>query len=156
VRGHVDAEFFHDAFGHGAVGSRAFYGRRAAETEAERAADTEFVALGVSTEVVVVVEDENAGFRTGCFAVEVSGGQAANAAADDDQVVGFAGFFGLARRIPECAVAQGVSSVEGTGVAATHAGESGRVIVGRGLGTDGGLTCAKPGGGKVPRHHGRA
>ena len=66
-----------------------------------------FVALGVAAEIVVVFENEDARLAARGFAVEVRCRQSADAAANDDQIVGFAGIFGLARRVPECAIAQG-------------------------------------------------
>jgi hypothetical protein len=60
-------------------------------------------------------------------AMEVRGRKAADARADDDQVVLFAG---IRRRWPGGAVAQGMSVFEGTGVVAAKAGEQRRVVAG--------------------------
>ena len=89
----------------------------------------------MSAEVVVVVEDQNARVFAGRLAVEVRRGQTADAAADDDQVVSLAGILGLAGRVPECAVAQAVSRIERSGMAAAKSGERRRIVVGRLFGT---------------------
>ena len=47
----------------------------------------EFIALGVSAEVVMVVEDQNFGVRAILFAKQVSSSQAANARPYDYQIV---------------------------------------------------------------------
>ena len=85
----------------------------------------------------------------------MGGGEPTDAAADDDQVVGFARVFGLARRVPERAVAQAMGGIERSGMAASHASESGGIVVGRSFWTGGGRTI-KTGSGEIPRHHGRA
>ncbi len=102
----------------------------------------------MSAEVVVVVEDEDARFSAASLAVEVGRGEAADASPNDDEVISFAGVLGLANGVPERAIAQGVSRVEGTGMAAAHSGER-RRIVGGGL-----LRAGIIGGEKMPRHHG--
>src|SRR6266567_1816413 len=91
----------------------------------------------MSAEVVVVVENQDARAAASCFTVEVSGGQAADAAADNDQIVYLASIFRLARGIPESAVAQAVSGVEGAGMAAAHASERRWIVLGRLLRTAG-------------------
>src|SRR5262249_10565236 len=59
------------------------------------------VALRVPAEVVVVVEDEDAGLRTRGGAEEMRGGQAADPAADNDEIVDLAGVLGRLRpRMP--------------------------------------------------------
>ena len=79
-------------------------------------ADLYFVALGMAAEVVVIVEDEDAG-RTGTFsgglclcfhllAIEICCGKAADTSAHDDQVVAFAGAPRLAGRVPGIPIAQ--------------------------------------------------
>src|SRR5260370_8952545 len=120
IRWYVDAEFFDQALGNRTVGSRALNGKCSAKAQAERTTDAKFVALGVSSKVVVVFEDEDACFSATCLAVKMRGGKAADSAADDNQIVDFAGLFRLARRIPESAVAQSVGGVKRTGMAAPH------------------------------------
>ncbi len=72
-------------------------------------------------------------------AVEMGGGEAADAAADDDQIVDLAGVFGLAGVLEELAVAEAVGGFKGTLVAAAHAGEGGGVVAGRLFGIGGGI-----------------
>ena len=74
-----------------AVRERRLDAGRPAVGDPQLAAGTELVALGVAAEVVVVVEDQHARLRAGARAVEIRGGEAADAAADDDEVVGLAG-----------------------------------------------------------------
>ena len=71
-------------------------GHSAAVSEEGAVADAEFVALGVAAEVVVIVEEEDAGLFAGALAIEVGGCETADAGADDDEIVGFPGGFGLA------------------------------------------------------------
>ncbi len=93
----------------------------------------EFVALGVTAEIVVVVENEDArGLVLG--AVEMRRRQPADAAADDDQIVSLAGRGDRARLRPEIAVAQRVRRFESPRMAAAQAGERRRIISGRVLG----------------------
>ncbi len=61
IRGNIDAQLLDHPLGDGAVGSGTLDRESAAKAEAESVVDAEFVALGVSAKVVVVVEDENAG-----------------------------------------------------------------------------------------------
>ena len=65
------------------------------------AARTELVPLGVAAEVVVVVEDQDARRRARARAIEVRRRQPADAAADDDEIVGLAGVDRLSRGRPE-------------------------------------------------------
>ena len=129
--GDFDSQFFNHAFRHRAVRLGALDRVGAPVADQGSLADAEFVALGVSAEVVVVFEDEDARVRAGVLAIEMRGGEAADAAADDDEVVGFAGVLRRAGRFPERAVAQAVRGVERAGMAAAQAGERGRIVVGR-------------------------
>ena len=112
IRRNIDAQLLNHTLSHGAIGSGALNREGAAKTQAECVVHAEFVALGVSAEIVVVIENEDASLRARRLAIEVRRREAADAAADNDQIVGFAGVFGLARRVPERAVAQAVSGVE--------------------------------------------
>src|SRR5882724_7707215 len=89
------------------------------------AVQVEFVAFGVTAEIVMIVENEDAAMGLGLCAIEVRGGEAADAAADDDQVVFFARIGG---RGPGRAVAQCMSVLEGASMTAAQAGEQRRVI----------------------------
>ena len=59
----------------------------AAVPEHEAAVEGEFVALGVAAEIVVVVEDEDAGGWPGGAAVEPGGRKPADAGTDHDEIV---------------------------------------------------------------------
>ena len=74
--------------------------------------DVKLVALGVAAEIIVVFENKDACIVSRGFLVEVRCRQSADAATNDDQIVSLSGIFGLARRVPERAIAQGVSGVE--------------------------------------------
>ena len=68
--------------------------------------EVEFVALGVAAEIIVVVQDQYAAL--GCLGpMEVGCRQTADAAADDDQIVFFAGIGG---RRPGLAVSERMSA----------------------------------------------
>src|ERR1700686_3763723 len=118
----IDAQLLNHALGYGAIRSGTLDRKRAAETQAEGIVYAELVALGVSAKVVVVVEDEDTSLAAGRLAVKMRGRETADAAADDDQVIDFAGVFRLARGFPEHAVAQAVSRVKRTRMAAPHSG----------------------------------
>jgi len=45
-----------------------------------------FVPFGMSAEIVVVIENQDALIRAECGPIEVGGGQTGDAAADDDQI----------------------------------------------------------------------
>ncbi len=60
----------------------------------------ELVAAGVAAEVIVVLEDQDLRLVARLLAIEKRRGQAADAATDDDQIIGLAGIFRSARRIP--------------------------------------------------------
>src|SRR5258708_25987416 len=93
------------------------------------AAQVEFVAFGVTAEIVVIVENEDATMRLGLCTVEVRGGKAAQARADDDQVVFLAGVRGRGRWF---AVAQRMGVLEGTRGITTQAGDE-RGVVAKGV-----------------------
>ena len=98
--------------------------------EQQAIADPKFVALGVSAEIVVVLEDQDARRRAVGFAVEPRRGQSADAAADHDQIVilldrqaGDIEGFALAADL--------MGDLEGSGMAAAQAGERRRIVAGR-------------------------
>jgi hypothetical protein len=82
----VDSELLDQALGDGAVRRRAVDRLCAAIADPRASAVGELVALGVPAEVVVVIEHEDARVGT-CLAEVVRGGQPADAAADDNEVV---------------------------------------------------------------------
>ena len=81
----------------------------------------------MSAEVVVIIENEHAGFRAGLFAIKVSGCQTADAAAHDNQVVSLPCVGGTSGGFPESSIAQGVSHVKGARLTASHTRQSRRV-----------------------------
>jgi hypothetical protein len=85
----------------------------------------------VTAKVVVVVEDQDASFGAGALAEKMSRGEPADASTYNDKVVGFAGALLRARGIPLLAIAQTMGGSETAIVIAPHAGQRGRVIVGR-------------------------
>ena len=90
----------------------------------------ELVALGVSSEVVVVVEDEDPALGAEDLPVKVGRGQAGQAAADDHQVVGVGILDVGLRPVRVVAIPRRMRRLEGAGMAAAQAGESRRVVVG--------------------------
>src|SRR5579859_626844 len=116
--------------GHLAIGERRFNRPRAAVGKEQSTTRAKFVAFGVTAKVIVIVEDENASVGL-LRAPEISSGEAADATADDDEIVRFAGVRRLPRGFPEIAVAQFVRVFKRTGVAATEAGQSGWIVAGR-------------------------
>src|SRR5271157_2377251 len=103
---------------------------RASVAEHHAIGGGELVALGVSSEVVVIVEDEDARLVAGLPAIEVGSGQSADAASHDDEVVGFGGVGELRGRVPEGVIAQSVRVLVGRVVAAAESGESGGIVAG--------------------------
>ena len=83
----VDAEILEQTLGHGAVERLGRLQRLAAAVAQDQAAiEAELVALGVAAEVVVVVQDQDSRPAIGA-PVEPGRRQAADAAADHDQIV---------------------------------------------------------------------
>ena len=118
VRRYVYTKFLNHALSNRTVGGGAFDGEGTAKAQAEGVVQAELVALGVAPEVVVVVEDEDAGLATGGLAVEMRGREAADAPSNDDEVIGLTRLFGLTGGIPKGAIAKAVSNVERSGMAA--------------------------------------
>ena len=112
IRGDVNAQLADQALGDRAVWRGTLDGKRAAESNAKRIAHTKFIALGVAAKVVVVIKNENARALTHGLAIEVGSSESADASAHDDEVIEFAGIFGLAGGIPEGSVAQRVRRIE--------------------------------------------
>ena len=81
----------------------------------------------MAAEIVVVVQDEDARRWAGGLAEVPGRRQAADAGANDDQIVTLARVGRRARRGPERAVAQRVRDLEGAGVAAPETGERWRI-----------------------------
>ncbi len=100
IRSDVDAQLFDQAASFFAVRRGTFDGIRTAEAQAKSVAHAEFIALGVAAEVVVVIEDQDAGARARRLAIEMRGREAADAAAYDDEVVSFTGILGRRQLSP--------------------------------------------------------
>ena len=105
---------------------------RAAVAEHHAVAGGELVALGVSAEVVVIVEDEDARLVAGLLAIEIGRRQSADAASDDDEVVALGGFGRLGGGVPESVIAQRVCILVRRVVTAAQSGESGGIVTGTG------------------------
>src|SRR5450631_1149790 len=105
VRGGLYAELGQKALRGVAVGKGRFNAHRAAERQVGAALMTEFVALGVSAEVVVIVEQEDLAGAAECLAIKIRRRQAGDAGADHHQIVLLAGVRGLdrarVRAVPE-------------------------------------------------------
>ena len=95
----------------------------------------EFIALGVAAEIVVIVEDQHARAAPGAFQEIVGRAQAADAAADDHQVIGLVEARG-GRQIHATAVAQLMRHFERSGMVAAHSGQRRRIIIGGLLGSE--------------------
>src|SRR5579864_5168720 len=102
----VDAQISDQALSHFAVSGRALDRLRSTIAEQHPVPRAKLVALGVSTKIVVVVEDENPRIRRCMLAIEVSSSQPANSASHDDQIVFLTGALGFAGRVPEFSVTQ--------------------------------------------------
>ncbi len=125
----IDAKGFQKAIGDGAVRPRAVDRQGPAVHQLQPAAGREFIALGVTADIVVVVEDQNArGLVSG--AVEVRRREPADAAADDDQIVILAGRGDRAGLRPEVGVAQRVGGLETARMIAAQSGQRRRIISG--------------------------
>jgi len=90
-----------------------------------------FVAFGMPTEVVVIVQDQDARGGAGARAIEVGRRQTTDAASHDDQIIGLPRIDGLARAFPKSTVAQRVRYLKRSGMTAAHTGERRRVVAGR-------------------------
>ena len=112
IRSKIDAQFLDQGFRHSTVRSRTFDGESPAVSKTELIAHAELISLGVATEVIVVVEDENARLRSGHFPEIMSSREATDSAPHYNQVISFASFRGLAGVIPKSSIAQAVSCVE--------------------------------------------
>ena len=132
----LDAELAQERPRHVAVGEWRLDAHRAAVADEDPSLVAELVALGVASEVVVVVEDEDPALGAEDLPVEVGGSEAGQAAADDHQVMDVAildvGPWPT-RVVP---VPRRMRRLEGAGVAAAQAGERRRVVVGARFGRE--------------------
>jgi hypothetical protein len=118
----IDTQLIHQSTRLFAVWKWGFYGQSSAVGDQQAALRAKFIALGVAAEVIMIVQNENAGGRAGARAVEVGSGQAADAAADDDEVKSLARINRFSSSLPEIAVAQGVRHLKRSPVTSSHAG----------------------------------
>ena len=84
----------------------------------------------MAADIVVIVENENAGIRPP-RAVKMRGREPADAAADDDQIIVFAGRGDRARVLPKIGVAQRVRGFETARIVAAQPGQRWRIIARR-------------------------
>src|SRR6202034_3319258 len=136
-RNWVDPERLQQPSRHIAVRPRTVNRESAAVHKGHTAPELELVALGVAAEIVVIVENENAGGSPLC-AEEICSRQSADACADDHKVVSFvrgpvAGLARLPGRIwrrvgPEIAVAQPVRGFVTPHVIPAQPGKRRRVV----------------------------
>jgi hypothetical protein len=85
----------------------------------------------MAAEIVMIIQDQDARRGAGARAIEMRRREAADSAAHNHEVVTLACFHRDSRRLPERAVAQGVSGIERSGMATAHTGKGGRVVAGR-------------------------
>ncbi len=84
----------------------------------------------MSAKIIVILKDENPRTVSHRLAVEMRGREAADAASNDDEVIGLASILGLTSSIPEGAIAKTVSNVERPGMAAAQTSQRGRIVGG--------------------------
>src|SRR5262249_48473195 len=104
--------------------------------------DRELVALGMTAEIIVVLENEDARIRIR-FAIEIRRGKAADASADDDQIKLLPCFDRFSGVLPEVPVAHAVSDLERTDVASAQPGQRRRIVIRRFLGIKILLKCCQ-------------
>jgi len=100
----------------------------------------EFVTLGLATEDRMVIEDDTALARTRAATEEHGRSETADAAADHNQIVRLTGVDRLTGAAPERPVTDGVRHFVRPWVATAHATQSGRVVSGRVLRAQHGIT----------------
>src|SRR6516165_6677154 len=113
----------------------------------------EFIALGVTAKVVVIVQNENLRLGSRRFPKEVCRRKAADTAANDDQVVGLVVGDGARELL---AIAKGVRHLPGTVMAAAQAVLGRRVVIRILFGLESRLRDAEGQPGKTPRNCGGA
>ncbi len=101
-----------------------------AVTDQQPFADAEFVAFGVSSEIVVILEDQDAGLGTVRLAIKPRRRQAADAAADHDEIESL--LDREAGDVIRLALATDLmGDLEGSGMAAAQAGQCRRIVAAR-------------------------
>jgi hypothetical protein len=112
-----------------AVLAGTFDGLRSAVTQQRSFSGAEFVALGMTTEIVVIVQDENASVFVRAFAIEIGGREPADSAAHNDEVMFLASVGRIAERVRIFAVAQAVGKGEASIVISAQGHFCGWVII---------------------------
>jgi hypothetical protein len=84
----------------------------------------------MAADIIVIVENENAGIRPP-GAIKMPRREPADAAADYDQIIVFAGRGDRARMLPKIGIAQRVCGVETSRIAAAQPGQRWRIITRR-------------------------
>jgi hypothetical protein len=112
------------------VGARAVDPERPAIDELDFPIEFELVSFGVAAEIVMVVEDQNAGVGTRRGTIEIGRGEPANASAHHGQIVILARIDRTRSGFREATVTQRVGCLEASGVVASHSRESRWVIGG--------------------------
>ena len=86
--------------------------------------------LACPPEIVVIVENQDAGLVASDVAIEIAGSEAADACSDDDQIVDLAGGLRLPGLSPRLAIAQPMRIGKGAVVVSAHAGEGRGIVAG--------------------------
>ena len=123
----VDAELAHEVLGNRAVQRlRRLHRLAAAVADDPAAVERELVALGVAAEVVVVVEDQDAGPWADGAPVEPRRRETADAAADDHQIVAIL-HRQIVHRKRSAFTRERMRGLERAGVVAAQSGECWRI-----------------------------
>lgn len=123
---HIDAELRQQPLWNGCVRPRAVDLQGAAVHQVQPAAELKLVALGMTAEVIVIIQDQNSGGGASPFAKKMRRGQPADATPHDHEVVRFTG---VGCSAGPAAIPQRVRLFERTRVAAAHPRECRRVII---------------------------
>ena len=124
-----DAEVGKQRLGGPGIGGRRLQCLGAAVTDQSAPLSLELIAFRVAAEVVVIVQQEQAGLRVR-LQVEVRGRQAAEPCANDDQVVVAVVLLDNGAPVPSALPSQFVGHLESAHMAATQAGQ-GRWVAGQ-------------------------
>ncbi len=103
-----------------AVFSGTLDGLRPAVAQEQAPANAEFVALGMTSKVVVIIENQNSCILAGPLPEKVRGSESADTSPNDDQVVVLSRIFGRAERIRRFSVAQAMGEGKRSIVIAAH------------------------------------
>src|ERR1019366_790733 len=122
IRRHINPKLFDQSLCACAIGSRAFNGIGAAESQNRTTARAKFVALGVPAEVIMVLKNQDARLVARSLAEIMRRGQSADASSHDHQIIGFASVHGLGSVLPESTVAESVHAFERPRMISAQAG----------------------------------